>query len=677
MNIRLVKSTHCILGLVFLAAIFFRLWIFVVSITYLPVTSDETLATLQAKQILEGQRPLFIMANPYQFPWEAYLTTPFVHVLPRNALGARLIPSILSLLAFLFGILFLKKINNIKNTWPGYLLFLFPSTYLLVHQFGYIVPNHASSLFLWLSIVFLAYLAHLNSKKYLLFLVGCLCGFAFSVHMLSISLIAPTVVFLFLGSNIKTTIQNTLWTIMGICIGLIPYMLGLYFYPEANTHVTAMHSLWPALKSIWHPTLVFTVPAALGLWPPLTPDISQTLCFYSDSIKLFMSLLIVGIVLSSSGLCLWQFIRRFIKNKWPSLTIFDVFNGIIWLCLLLFILNKRSDSHTYRYLLPLVIIFPFIVMYLYISFSKSGRILLGMCSIIMALINIFTSYQLMNKWKKPNFAFKYARLGELRPTIYFLQKNHIQHAYSNYRHAYRLNYLTDNQLIVSTPYNERFQAWPIPYKTEVDQSKNTAYILSPDSGYLTPGSFKRHMAQMHVTSQEVSVYGLTIFYNFESEYGSEVKIPSSIIQAFTSTNQTDTHLMNDGLYTETYWRTMDAKQHAGMWIELQLKDLVPLSRISLHYGNFPEGDRPFLHFLIHTQEGWKTILKDKHIESDKFQFLNHHPVYPLAIDQVKTLRFKPTLVDKIKIEIVRAHTKRNWKIGEIELFTNKTSEIMP
>ena len=83
----------------FITAIFLRLVFLWISLTNLPVTSDEASSVLLAKMISRGEFPLLFLGQPYQFPIESYLMAPLVEWMPRSPFGARYQMIILGLLA--------------------------------------------------------------------------------------------------------------------------------------------------------------------------------------------------------------------------------------------------------------------------------------------------------------------------------------------------------------------------------------------------------------------------------------------------------------------------------------------------------------------------------------------------------------------------------------------------
>ena len=96
-----------------------RLAFFALSTARVPASSDEVLSILQAEKLMaDGRPPLLVLANPYQFPVETYAHLPLVRLLPRTALGARLVPFLLSLAATALFLAALLRAAPRRDAWP-------------------------------------------------------------------------------------------------------------------------------------------------------------------------------------------------------------------------------------------------------------------------------------------------------------------------------------------------------------------------------------------------------------------------------------------------------------------------------------------------------------------------------------------------------------------------------
>ncbi len=225
-------------------AIGLRLAFFVVSVHNLPVTSDEASNYLLAQDIAAGERPLLFLGQPYQFPADAYLYSLFVHFLPHTPLGARIIPFVLCLLAVGLSAFALCHAVPSKHRWPGLLLILFPSSYLLCLQSGYYIPQYTTFFLLTSLLMVLAAMAAGQSRSTLpSLLAGLVGGFAFSSHMLVLSLIAGAALVCCAGARPREIARRAFCFVAGLALGLIPYLWAEWTIEGANAAVTNQQSL--------------------------------------------------------------------------------------------------------------------------------------------------------------------------------------------------------------------------------------------------------------------------------------------------------------------------------------------------------------------------------------------------------------------------------------------------
>ena len=166
-------STRILILLIF-AALTLRVLFIWASLSYLPATSDEASLALLAKMISRGARPLLFIGQPYQFPIESYLMSPFIEWLPRNAIGVRYQCLLLGLLSTVGFIAILRQALPSGLRWPSILLVLFPSAYLLMLTSAYAPPQYSISITLaWMSI-FSALRAREKSSIFWFFLASLL-----------------------------------------------------------------------------------------------------------------------------------------------------------------------------------------------------------------------------------------------------------------------------------------------------------------------------------------------------------------------------------------------------------------------------------------------------------------------------------------------------------------------
>jgi len=644
-----------------------RVSMMVASVEHVPVTADESITVLQAKRICEGELPLLVLAQPYQFPVEAYLSAPGVHLIPRNTLGARYVSFIEGFIGFVLLMLLVRKIGTLRQTWPIMLLIMFPSAYLLMIQFGYSLP-HNSPLYLaaWSAMLLTigTPLRFTMSRCSIFLLAGILCGLAFTNNMLALALIIPILMVTVFQGDWRHVLPKLLLLATGVCIGLIPYFMAIHLYPGAHESVAGTRSIDNMLDYLWEPGITVTFTRALGITPTLFPDTAHHLDFAAWLFPI-MPFMVIVTLLSATVLRAMAIIRQLIRNHTLGLNVLDVFIGVAWLNLVLFSASDRSNSDSYRYLVPAAWSVPFIIGAVYISAGKWMHRFIGSACIVLAIVNIMTTVKLTEAWGRPNFAERVVDAPDVKPVIEFLRQQGITHCVAYHWQAYRLNFYTDETILFSQPYNDRFRDWPLPYKDQVDASTNVAYVLSEFSCRdVNPPRFEADLKRMQVTAQKAVRGQFSIYYGFSQERAlmEETLIPADLLTVTTSHNPAEAgNLITNRLSS---WSTQ-CRQEKGMWIQINLKDPQWLSRIVLIYDRYCTDRAPRMNIEVKSAGQWQLVGDHVNGDIDPFEFENGKPVYNRY---VQVIRANPVFTDGLRLTIVETDPRYWWTFMKIELY---------
>jgi len=655
------------LGGLILVAVLIRLYVFSVSTAYIPVTSDEAITVLQAKTILRGHVPLLMMSQPYMFPLEAYWMVPLVNLAPRTPGGMRSLMLIEGFLSCLGLWLILFRVGKWKEIWPGLLLVLFPSAYYLMTHYGYSMPHHISAHILWWLAILLTWAVprKLSLAKWVLtFLAAFVCGLALTNSLLSLAFVFPLVLMLGLRLKGPRFWGLSLVAIGSFFVGFFPHLLARWVFPGAHQAIAGTRDIPTAFSMLWKPTLSFTFPRAMGLAPCLFPDSEECLAAGSSLSDIFALLYIVILLLATARVA-YEIIRPILRKQWPDFSVYAVFVMASWLGLLFFVVSTRADAHSYRYLAPVTLAFPVVLCCVYQLLPKWGRGIIGFLVVILIGYHLGSTRQVLAHWRQPGFARDVVSVPDLQPAIDYLQKNHIRHAVASHWAAYRIGFMTDEEIICSQPLNERFPGWPLPYKAQVDQATNIAYVLTSQIRFLKPAIFERHMRTMQVTSTRQPVGDFIVYHDFREMLpnGPEQQVPKSQMRITSSHgDESCPALLDDD--RQTKWFSGDL-QNTNMWIQAEFEPARWINRMTLYYGRFAHDIVPVASVEAHTDAGWQPVEDQWQGILDKFAFENNHPVY--GID-VQTLRFEPVHADAIRIKIHKPNTDFCWTITELALF---------
>jgi len=647
------------------AALVLRLVFFWISVSLVQPTADESIAQLMAEQVMRGDLPALFLGQPYLFPVESYVAAPLAPLLPNNAFGARIVPALLQLAAVVVALLILARMFRDRPPRVAGLLLLFPSAYLLMMQAAYALPGYSGLLLLSALAILVAMLPRRGVGKpgLMTALAGLFAGLSFASHMLAIPFMVAVGIYVCLGTNWRTAWRNTLHFVPALFVGLLPYLIVKWHIPGAHVAVTQQHDLAEAWSRLWSPAIKWTLNTGMGIRTTLFPD-GAAINYDFLSPSLFGTIW-AAIILAVVLLRVVSFVRRTIRNRWPSLETIDMFAGIAVITLASFVFGKRADSKSYRYLLPLVWSFPFLLAYIHRVTPKVLRAVPALFIVLLAGWNVAASTMLMRHWQAPDFAVEEAAAADLLPVLDRLESAGIHHCVASYGTAYRINYQSGGNIVAGQPMNERFPGWPTPYKAEVDVASPVAYVLTDTVRFLNPAIFDRHLRTMRIASDRETCGDYVIYSNFEelTPRPGEHVVPATQLSLDASHNSADTGKLIDG-DAFNRWSTQHY-QEEGMWVRVTLTEPTVLSRLRVGYGNYFHDHAPEMAVMITTPDGTTETITGITGQLDKFAFENGRPIYGGPTRQ--TIALPEVEAQLVALHITTPHPKRAWTICELEL----------
>jgi hypothetical protein len=411
------------LALIILLIVAFGLrgYFFLISTSYMPTTTDEAIAYFMARAIYHGERPLLFWGTPYQLPVESYLMSLFSPILPNTALGARAVLATLALCSLLGFYLLLRRMIPAREALVGMILIAIPSAYVLTLQSAYFIPQYTATLtYAWAIPLLASYtLSAPRAPGLLLLSLGALCGVALSNHLLSLPLVAVTLVAVGCGRNLRTAARNAAFLLPSFALGLVPYLFTAPQAAAAAASVTGSYPLSIAARRLFSDMMNHNLSTVLGFTVTLFPDLAQWPGRFPSltpiALLLFWLLLGAVTVVGAS-----QWVNRFRISKWPTFSVQDLVVGTVWATLCAYALSQRGKEGEYRYLLHVAWYTPILVALL---FAATGGIVRRATLAIVfggAIINIVHSSVLMKSWAKDGFSGGIRDILDISPVIHYL-----------------------------------------------------------------------------------------------------------------------------------------------------------------------------------------------------------------------------------------------------------------
>ncbi|HBA84283.1 MAG TPA: hypothetical protein DCZ95_09345 [Verrucomicrobia bacterium] len=651
-----------------LAGLFVRIFFFVHGLAKLPVSTDESITVLQAREILRGQFPLLFMGQPYLFPLESYLHAPLAAWAPANTFGARYVAFLLGLMSTGLGVLILRRLGGLAVTWPGLLLLMFPSSYVLMLTSAYALPGYSASIFLSTLAIFsvLQYRFGNPPRFFWLAIAGFSAGLAFSGHMLTLpALLAVTAASVFAIRRPRQLAGGGVLLFSALAVGLIPYFLAKLIIHNAHRNVSGLFSAHDAFARFWPVFMKKTLPSAMGLTPTLAPD-SGTLPIFAWLIVPFalvwLSVLAATTWVALRGLIAW--LRRREDSAFvPAL----IFSGLLWASMVLFLFTRRAGPGDYRYLILTAWSFPFALGVLGMHFhSTAWRMAVGGLALVLVGINAVAGVSVATHWGDEKTMNAATLRPSLQPVIEYLKAQGIRHAVSSYGTSYRLTFLSDEEIVCSQPINERFPGWPMPYRDAVHGATNVAYVLGRHHRFMTPDDFEEDLSAMNVEATVATCGVYKVYHAFRSSRPMDTASRSALGDFFKATVShnpaTAGRLVDE---TPEYWRCDGYLQTTGMWVQLEWEKPHSVGAISLDHGESKLDFADRIHVDVLAGGTWKRALENISGRPAPFKFQNMHPVYGHYISRIELPSHEA--IQGVRIEVAKPRKNNAWTLAEVQV----------
>ncbi len=509
-----MKKSSLAIGIaVICLAVLFRLGFYFYGLAKLPLSSDEAWPALMSIHILKGEFPVVYWGQTYMGTQESYLAAPLIYLFGPATWVVRLYPLFV---AFLFVFVTYLLACRAFNRQVGLLtlcLLAAPAPYLAMCGVT-VAPDNC------LAVTTLGGLALLLTLRLVsqepprvrdgVFL-GAVLGYAFWLHLLIISFIVCSAAYLFLNDK-KLFLRRYFW---GIVLAFIITSLPLLWFNIKNGFATFGDV---GRTSDWQRTLEYVRIAVTYTGQFFT---GQRIMLYADN---FRNLVLPKALYYSLGFIWGGLILWVVLAKWRELLRLFVFSikgssgaplliVVAGVSIAVFAHSSRSGSDDARYLLPLMAVLPIIgafgIWRLYSRFRYAGIVL----TLFVMTCQVWGNVQLARAWSDPVFVAGPLELPDTRPLIDALQKHGIRYAYAHLWLSYRITCETDEKIIVSEPFNERFGGKPVHYLDEAGRAEEVAFITHPT--LFPPSRFEPYLQKIGGSYQKGELGPFTVFYDFK------------------------------------------------------------------------------------------------------------------------------------------------------------------
>jgi len=329
--------------------------------------------------------------------------------------------------------------------------------------------------------------------------------------------------------------------------------------------------------------------------------------------------------------------------------------------------SQRSGSNDARYLLPIISALPILFAYGLWRLHQWARPVFYVLLAVVLTAQAWGNVLLVKAWNNPALVAGPLELPDTRHLIRFLDEHGIRHAYAHYWLSYRMTYETQEALIVSEPYNERFPGKPVKFLDIVSAADKVAFITHPTLG-IKADDFEALLRGIGGAWQKTNINCFTVFYDFQPPCGDERKfreIPRNRWQVTASIKPANAPLMMDGK-TDTVWASETA-QTPGMTVTVDMGAVHPLAKVRFELGDswcdVPRGSK----IEVSTDnQRWQTAVEYGNVGDGLF-WDNNQPRF-LVYGDFFTCVFAPVSARYVRITQTGSDPRFWWTIAELHFF---------
>jgi 4-amino-4-deoxy-L-arabinose transferase-like glycosyltransferase len=655
-------------------AICFRLALFGFALQHLPPSSDEAWPALMAFHILKGEFPVVYWGQSYMGTQESFIGAALIPIFGFNILTARLYPLLFSIFFLWISYLLARKLYGQTAGIVTLALLAIPAPYLAMCG-ALIPPDNCLALTTLGSLAFLI-LADLvygtpDQKQWWKYiLLGLTLGYTFWLHILVLSYIGVTLLFLFFQNKV-VWLKGNFWAgVFAFCIGSLP----LLWYNATHDFATFTDvgrtadwaQSWVFFKELFGITLHFLI----GLKVMLYRDNSHFV-----SLPGWLAFLLAAIWIGALLLAIVPRFRSLLRMAFLSIKGADgtgLLLALIAATAYMFCRSSRAGWDNVRYILPMMSALPILLAVGLARIREWSRPLFAVLLSVVIGAQAWGNLLLVRAWNDPRIVGKTLDLPDTSQLFAFLKERGIRHAYAHLWLSYRMTFESQERFICSEPYNQRYPGREVKFIDQVQAAANVAYIHH-DTLRL-PDDFEDNLKAIGGSYSKIQGYSFTVYYDFKPPYGPgalrEISRAGWKLTANRNTEEAGKAADNN---PASIWETGQA-QATGMWFQADLGRLETVCKIRFDLGgNITDYPRGYKVELSKDGELWKKVLAMGDMGGNLFWEGSHPRI--LVKGDFFTAAFAPAQARYVRMTLTGTDRRFYWSIAELRMFgpENKTA----
>jgi 4-amino-4-deoxy-L-arabinose transferase-like glycosyltransferase len=475
-----------------------------------PVDGDTAIVGLMARHLGRGAT---MWGQPYGSPLEAWLAAPFLALMGPRAEALRLCYFLLGL-ALVPVAYYLARRLDPRAALPAAVLVACPPPYFLLLS-ALPPPMYPSSLLLCglLLLLVLRLAERLDGGRApagALILAGAVAGLAAWTHLMSLSVVVPAGLYLFIHA------RGRRGALVPALLAFLAVSAPWWTKAIADRQATRVVSVSGREESFAShllevlPRLPRPLGGLLGLRTPWIADDAD----HVVHAPFWMAGAIVLLYAASLALAL-----RASRRSGPARLLL----AVAALVVAVFPLPLRSGPDSIRFLTPLYLPLAALVAWAGLALGRPRRA--WILILALASLHLGAGSRLLAAWRGADRAAAPFLLPDLAPVRRLLADHAVRRVYASYGPAYRLTFESGERIVASQPWNERFLHYPLPYLDEVRFAKNVAWVLTPRlaTDLPAPAGFEAALGAAGGRWRRAEAGEAIVFHDFVPPFGPRVE----------------------------------------------------------------------------------------------------------------------------------------------------------
>jgi hypothetical protein len=284
-------------------------------------------------------------------------------------------------------------------------------------------------------------------------------------------------------------------------------------------------------------------------------------------------------------------------------------------------------------------------------------------TVFIISFHVITGVILAKGWADPVFVEEKLDLPEKSNLISFLREKGLNRGYMHYWLSYPVVFLTDEDIIMTPAYDERFGRYRPPYLAEAESSEKVCFIFHPASG-LSADWFRGRIKKSGGGFMEESIDKFTVFYGFRAPFKANLKKISGPGLKFSASHNSEKLMALRDSDEASRWGSA-SPQRPGMFVEAELPGPRRVAGVDMSFGKWGHDYPRGVEVLVRPNGGdWVKVCSVPELGGSIYWDELLNPRIFVSGESYRIL-FAPVRAEAVKIVQTGSHEIFDWSMAEL------------